>query len=254
MSRIKICGLKRIEDIRAVNEYKPDYIGFVFADTKRFITDETAAYLKSELDPAIRAVGVFVNEPIEHIVKLIKEKTIDMIQLHGQENESYVNQLRKELTKAIGPQHIGEESRIPIIQAVRIDADQKTEIKTDGKSEAGTGPVCRGNEKKQEFLERNQRLIENTKRSEPDFLLFDSKVRGILGGSGQSFDIEGLPDNQTIGLPYFLAGGISLQNVGDLIKLKRPFGIDVSSAVETDGWKDKNKIKAIIEAVRKENV
>ena len=76
MSRIKICGLKRIEDVYAVNEFKPDYVGFVFAATKRFVSDETAAMLKATLNPDIPAVGVFVNEPIAHIVKLVREKAL----------------------------------------------------------------------------------------------------------------------------------------------------------------------------------
>ena len=94
MNRIKICGLKRMEDILAVNEYKPEYIGFVFADTKRFVSDELAAKLKGALDKEIQAVGVFVNEPIDHVVKLVSEGTIDVIQLHGQEDINYVNQFR----------------------------------------------------------------------------------------------------------------------------------------------------------------
>lgn len=76
MSRIKICGLKRIEDVYAVNEFKPDYVGFVFATTKRFVSDESAAIMKAALNSDIPAVGVFVNEPIAHIVKLVHEKAL----------------------------------------------------------------------------------------------------------------------------------------------------------------------------------
>ena len=102
MSDIKICGLKRPEDVRAVNEFHPDFVGFVFANTKRFVSDETAAELKKALDPSIQAVGVFVKEPIEHVVKLAADKTIDVIQLHGDEEIDYVNQLREELNKKLG--------------------------------------------------------------------------------------------------------------------------------------------------------
>lgn len=229
MNRIKICGLKRMEDILAVNEYKPEYIGFVFANTKRFVTDELAAELKSALDKRIRAVGVFVNEPIAHVVKLVAEGTIDAIQLHGQENLNYVNQLKEELDKM-------PERRIPVIKAVRIDASRKVT-----------------EEKEAEIIKENQRLIDEAKALQVDYLLFDAKVKGSLGGSGKQFDIAGLPSDEAIGMPYFLAGGIGLHNVKQLIALRNPYGIDVSSAVETDGSKDKEKIKELIETVRKES-
>lgn len=228
MNRIKICGLKRMEDIQAVNEYKPEYIGFVFANTKRFVSDELAAELKSALDKRIKAAGVFVNEPIAHVVKLVSEGTIDVIQLHGQEDLNYVNQLKEELTK--------RQLQIPIIKAVRIDASlEVTE------------------EKEAEVLKENQRLIDEAKALQVDYLLFDAKVKGIFGGSGKQFDIAGLPPDEAIGMPYFLAGGIGLHNVKQLIALRSPYGIDVSSAVETDGYKDKEKIREFIETVRKES-
>ena len=245
MSRIKICGLKRIEDVYAVNEFKPDYVGFVFAATKRFVSDETAAILKATLNPDIPVVGVFVNEPIAHIVKLVREKSIDIIQLHGQEDLDYVNRLREELTKEVGSQDKGATSRVPLIKVVRIDVtvDEKlADEKTVDENVYATW--------KEKQTEINRKLIMEVKKCEPEYLLFDSKVKGIPGGSGQTFDIANLPDDEEIGLPYFLAGGIDLSNVADLIALKRPFGIDVSSAVETEGVKDAEKIKAMIEAVR----
>lgn len=245
MSHIKICGLKRIEDVYAVNEFKPDYVGFVFAATKRFVSDETAAILKATLNPDIPVVGVFVNEPIAHIVKLVREKSIDIIQLHGQEDLDYVNRLREELTKEVGSQDKGATSRVPLIKVVRIDVtvDEKlADEKTVDENVYATW--------KEKQTEINRKLIMEAKKCEPEYLLFDSKVKGIPGGSGQTFDIANLPDDEEIGLPYFLAGGIDLSNVADLIALKRPFGIDVSSAVETEGVKDAEKIKAMIEAVR----
>ena len=245
MSLIKICGLKRIEDVYAVNEFKPDYVGFVFAATKRFVSDETAAILKAALNPDIPAVGVFVNEPIAHIVKLVREKSIDIIQLHGQENLNYVNQLRDDLAKEVGSQDKGEKSRVPVIKVVRIDVT--VDEKLTGEKSVNENTYALWKEKQ---IEMNRKLILEAKKCEPEYLLFDSKVKGTPGGSGQAFDVACLPDDEEIGLPYFLAGGIDLSNVADLIALKRPFGIDVSSAVETEGVKDAEKIKAMIEAVR----
>lgn len=229
MNRIKICGLKRMGDILAVNEYMPEYIGFVFADTKRFVSDELAAELKKALDERIRAVGVFVDEPVAHVVKLVSEGIIDMIQLHGREDLNYVNRLKNELTK------VTERRHIPVIKAVRIDASLEVT-----------------KEQEATIMKKNQKLIDEAKALQVDYLLFDAKVKGVPGGSGKTFDIAGLPPDETIGMPYFLAGGIGLHNIRQLIALRNPFGIDVSSAVETDGYKDKEKIKKLIEAVRKE--
>lgn len=247
MNRIKICGLKRMEDILAVNEYKPEYIGFIFANTKRFVSDELAAELKSALDETIKAVGVFVNEPIAHVVKLVSEGTIDVIQLHGQEDMDYVNQLKEELSKALEckgksrkpEQYKSKEQElrpIPIIKAVRIDVSLEVT-----------------KEKEAEIIRENQRLIDEAKALQVDYLLFDAKVKGIPGGSGKQFDIAGLPSDEAIGMPYFLAGGIGLHNVKQLMDLRNPYGIDVSSAVETDGYKDKEKIREFIAEVRKES-
>lgn len=250
MSRIKICGLKRIEDVYAVNEFKPDYVGFVFAATKRFVSDESAAIMKAALNSDIPAVGVFVNEPIAHIVKLVREKSIDIIQLHGQEDLNYVNQLREALTKEVGSQDKGETSRIPLIKVVRIDVTMDEKHATEKLADEKTVNENVYAAWKEKQTEINRKLILEAKKCEPEYLLFDSKVKGIPGGSGQTFNVETLPDDEEIGLPYFLAGGIDLSNVADLIALKSPFGIDVSSAVETDGLKDAEKIKAMIEAVR----
>ena len=255
MSRIKICGLKRIEDVYAVNEFKPDYVGFVFAATKRFVSDESAAIMKAALNSDIPAVGVFVNEPIAHIVKLVREKSIDIIQLHGQEDLNYVNQLREALTKEVGSQDKGETSRIPLIKVVRIDVTMDEKHATEKLADEKLADEKTVNENvyaawKEKQTEINRKLILEAKKCEPEYLLFDSKVKGIPGGSGQTFNVETLPDDEEIGLPYFLAGGIDLSNVADLISCKSPFGIDVSSAVETDGLKDAEKIKAMIEAVR----
>ena len=94
MVKIKICGLKRFEDIEIVNKYKPDYIGFVFADTKRKVSHELARQLKDKLDPEIISVGVFVDAPKEEIIDLFENGTIEIAQLHGLENEDYIKDLK----------------------------------------------------------------------------------------------------------------------------------------------------------------
>ena len=95
MSKVKICGLSRAEDIYIVNRALPDYIGFVFAPSKRRVTIKTAAMLKAKLDPRIEAVGVFVNAEISGIAEIFKEGVIDLAQLHGDEDGAYINRLKE---------------------------------------------------------------------------------------------------------------------------------------------------------------
>lgn len=105
--KVKICGLKRAQDIECVNRLLPDYIGFVFSKTKREVTEQQAAQLKAMLNPQIKAVGVFVNAEIDKIIRLAESRTIDIIQLHGDEDAAYCERLRLQ-------------TELPIIKAVRV--------------------------------------------------------------------------------------------------------------------------------------
>ena len=136
MTKIKLCGLSRLDDIEAANELKPDYIGFVFASkSKRYVTYKKATELKSQLSSEIQAVGVFVNEHPQNVAKLLQNGIIDIAQLHGDEDEDYITQLRLLTDK-------------PIIKAFRIET--VNDIKTAEQSTAdyilldsgtGTGTV-----------------------------------------------------------------------------------------------------------------
>ena len=112
--KLKFCGLTREADIRAANETRPDYIGFVFAESRRRVTDEQAARLRALLSPGIQAVGVFVNDDPTHIALLANRGVIDLIQLHGSESAAYIRRLRT-MTAA------------PIICALRVG--KQTDIK-----------------------------------------------------------------------------------------------------------------------------
>ena len=112
--KLKFCGLTRKADIEAANETKPDFIGFVFAESRRHVSDMDAARLKEHLDPEIKAVGVFVNDEPEHIAALVRDEVIDIIQLHGGESLHYIEKLRK-LTSA------------PILYAVRVETHRDIE-------------------------------------------------------------------------------------------------------------------------------
>ncbi|MGN0994706.1 MAG: phosphoribosylanthranilate isomerase, partial [Butyricicoccus sp.] len=112
MTKIKLCGLSRPCDIEAANALQPDYIGFVFAPkSRRYVSPETAAGLRKRLDPAIRAVGVFVNERPEAVAALLRAGTIDIAQLHGSEDAAYIERLR-----ALTGQ--------PIVQAFRMESER----------------------------------------------------------------------------------------------------------------------------------
>lgn len=201
MTKIKLCGLSRPCDIDAVNRLKPDYIGFVFAKkSKRYVSPEKAAALKAALDPAIRAVGVFVNEPAENVAALLKDGTIDVTQLHGKEDEGYITALR-----AMTDQ--------PIIKAFRIDTE---------------ADVAAANS------------------SSADFVLLDSGN----GGTGTVFDWNLL---QGIRRPYFLAGGLNPDNAEAAVSALKPYAVDVSSGIETDGLKDETKMTAFTAAVKRVN-
>ena len=107
MTKIKLCGLRRLEDVAMVNRARPDYAGFVVAPGKRQVTADEAEILRQQLDPAVAAVGVFVKAPVEEAAALANRGIIQLIQLHGDEEEAYVKELRWR-TKA------------PIIRVLRV--------------------------------------------------------------------------------------------------------------------------------------
>ncbi len=185
MTKIKICGLRRIEDVDYVNKAKPDFAGFILAPGfRRTIDINTLRVLKSSLDKEIKAVGVFINEDIANIVSLVNEKLIDIVQLHGHENDLYVKQLKEAINA-------------PIIKVYEDSA------------------YC-------------------------DYVMVDN----IKPGSGERSN-----DIIITNKPLFIAGGLNIGNIKDVLKLK-PYCVDISSGVETDGYKDEAKINEIVRLVR----
>ena len=199
MTKIKLCGLSRPCDIQTANELMPEYIGFVFAPkSKRYLDPQQAAQLKELLSSDIRAVGVFVDEAPDTVAALLNSGIIDIAQLHGGEDEAYIQRLRQRTDQ-------------PIIKAFQIKSCHDL-----NEAEACTA----------------------------DHILLDSGA-----GTGNVFDWSVLRD---VKRPYFLAGGLSPDNVGDAVRLLHPYAVDVSSGIETDGRKDEEKAAAFIAAVRKE--
>lgn len=198
--KIKICGLKTIEDIHMINRQKPDFVGFVFAGKKRKITPEQAAEMKKNLLPQIESVGVFVNEEQDRIAELVKNGVLDYIQLHGDEDETYIRQLKERTGK-------------PIIKAVRV---------------------------------RSREDILRAWELPCEYLLLDTFKADEYGGSGETFRWDLIPELEK---PYFLAGGLNSENISEALKWCRPWAVDVSSSVETDGRKDEEKVKRFIEKI-----
>jgi phosphoribosylanthranilate isomerase len=199
MTKIKICGLKREEDIGFVNIAKPDYIGFVFAGEKRKIDFNIATKLRSLLNKEIQAVGVFANAAVDNIFNLCKDCIIDLVQLHGDEDELYISKLKEKVKQ-------------PIIKVIRV--------------------------------KKRMRDI-NTKA---DFVLFDTYSNFEYGGCGKVFDWSLIREYKQ---PFFLAGGLNKNNIEDALTELKPYCIDLSSGVERNGIKDLNKIKEIMQIVRK---
>lgn len=202
MSKIKICGLKKFEDIDAVNSCMPDYAGFVLVPGRtRDISHELASELKKRLSKDIPAVGVFVNERRDVIAGLLERGVIDMAQLHGQETEEDVRWLKERTGK-------------PLIKAVSVKSADD---------------------------------VERWRHSAADFLLADNGA----GGSGQTFDWSLISDITNDGLPpFFLAGGININNLEAALALK-PYAVDISGGVETDGHKNPALIRDVINKVRR---
>lgn len=199
MSKIKICGLSRPEDVAFVNEAKPDYAGFVIQVPKsiRNVSVQTLYRLRKQLKEEIPAVGVFVNAPLDLVVNLCRDKILSYVQLHGQENGEYIKRLK-------------EQTEVPVIQAFSISSRED---------------------------------VQKAAASQADYPLLDHG----RGGTGESFDWSLISHMER---PYFLAGGLTSQNVGEAIETLHPFAVDMSSSVETDGKKDYKKIMAAVAAVR----
>ncbi len=205
MLELKICGLRRMEDIDYVNQFLPDYCGFILSKGYgRSISFDDFVKLKSMLNENIKAVGVFVNEDLSYIKKLMPY--LDVIQLHGDEDNILINQIREVFDGQI-------------FKAVRA---------------------------------KSSNAINCANELECDVMLIDSYDPNVVGGTGKTADIS-IINSAEISKPYFLAGGINAQNLSELldkIDNKFPQGVDLSSSLEVDGFKDKEKIKEITQVVK----
>lgn len=208
MIAVKFCGMRRTCDIEYANECRPDYVGFILSDGfKRSVDFGTFYELDTYLDKNIKKVGVFVNEPMENILYCAYNETLDVIQLHGDEDEEYIKNLRKIFS--------GE-----IWKAARAKSPED---------------------------------IERFGHYGADRLLIDSYSENAYGGTGKRVNTE-IVKSAKIEKPFFIAGGITAENIAEIIKDTKPYGVDVSSGIETDGVKNLQKMKNIIRILREENL
>ena len=221
--KVKMCGISKIETIPAVIEANPDYMGLVFAPSKRQVTVDQAKSLVKELHKQygnrysrdseqysnqtlihqefIKTVGIFVNETLDNLVTIATEVNLDAVQLHGDEDEAFIQSLK-------------ERTNVEVWKAVQIRSAADAEAWID---------------------------------SSADMLLFDAYHKDERGGTGEVFDWSCLDEFER---PFMLAGGIDSTNVARAIRTVRPYGIDISSGIETEGVKDDEKIKAFTNIVR----
>lgn len=214
MTRVKICGISDITSAIAASQAGADYLGMVFATSKRQISPENALKIVEavrQLDSHPQIVGVFVNRPAGEVNQIADFCRLDWVQLSGDENWPYC-----------------QEIKTPLIKVFHIDSDARhAEISTN------VWKVYRS-------ITPPRQLI----------CLLDSAVNGAYGGTGVAFNwqaAKAVSDKFSV----MIAGGLNPDNVGELIELTRPWGVDVSSGVETNGKKDITKIKAFIETVRR---
>ena len=215
MTRVKICGITETVHALAAAEAGADFIGLVFAPSKRLVDAERAKEIITAVkgraergERKILTVGVFVNTPAAEVNRIAEYCGLDRVQLSGDEPWDYLRDIER-----------------PVIKAVRVRRQQGSE---DVLAELEPGYQLRG----------------------ADFVcLLDSQVEGSYGGSGQAFDWR-VAREAAERFPVIIAGGLSAENVGQAMRLARPWGVDVSSGVESEGVKDISKINAFIAAVR----
>lgn len=204
-TKIKICGLTRPQDVEAVNAARPDYIGFVFAESRRRLTSQQALSLKRQLDLEIQSVGVFVNASLETVLDITSQGILDIVQLHGDEPPAFVERVRRK-------------TGCPVVKAFRIRGEES--------------------------------LAALKAYDQADYLLLDAYNKNVYGGTGRAFNWELLDENRSR-KPFFLAGGLKIENIEKAIRTVRPYGVDISSGVETNGCKDPGKIEEIIKRIRR---
>lgn len=204
--KLKVCGMTQLNQIQQLIEFNVDFIGFIFYEkSPRFVLNHLSLKQIANINHPGK-VGVFVNEDIADIVKISEQAQLNFIQLHGDETEDFISELRKKLNQ-----------KIQIIKVIRVGQQTSDELK----------------------------ITINHQPSTINYLLFDTDSK-TFGGTGKTFDWTILNEIE-IPIPYFLSGGISLENIQHISTINpKPFALDINSKFEIEpGNKDVEKIKKI---------
>jgi len=205
----------RPEEIEAINRAQPDFVGFVFAESRRRVTPRQAAALRALIAPDVVTVGVFRDAPAPEIAELVGAGVIGVAQLHGHESAEAVRQLHELVA-------------VPVIKAVSVSGLASVSVPTPADPGRATDPAFPA-----------------------DWILFDHGP----GGTGRSFDLGLIDRARALGLlpakPFFIAGGLGLGNLNEVLR-RLPYGVDVSSGAESDGVKDPDKVRRLVELVRRQ--
>lgn len=228
MTRIKLCGLTRIQDIEIANKLKLEYIGFIFWDrSSRNVSAIQAARLKGKLDPEIKAVGVFVNAPAEQVISYYNVGIIDIAQLHGNENEEYIKKLH--------------DAGLTVIKAFKMKKTGEN-INLAGNANIETPEKPTGNAITDTYGKSTDDVITEAVKSSADYIMFDPGK-----GEGATFNWQLI---KGIKREFFLAGGLIPENIEKAVETVQPFAVDVSSGIETNGHKDPDKMAAFVKNTR----
>ena len=219
--RTKICGIMRTEDALVAAEAGVDFLGLVFVPERRRRLEvgdaaEIVASLRSTVSRPPRFVGLFADQPVHEVVETIQACSLDLAQLCGQESPAYC----KEVSEATGAE---------IIKVLHVSPAE-----TAGNGSNGDGIPGR----LAPYVEAGCKVT------------LDRLVEGLQGGTGQSFDWDVASRLSRQGYEFLLAGGLTPENVAEAVAQVSPWGVDVSTGVETDGQKDAKKVRAFINNAR----
>ncbi|MFA5779651.1 MAG: phosphoribosylanthranilate isomerase [Elusimicrobiota bacterium] len=220
MTKIKICGITNEKDALWAANAGVDFIGLNFyKNSPRKISADMAKKITAALPEFVKSVGVFVDDEIETILKVIKKVQLNAVQLHGNETPEYCAELREKISGSV-PSNTLWEGKPQIIKAFRIGENFQS------------GQMFR---------------YENV-----DYFLLDTFVEDLLGGTGQTFNWDLAVEVKKLGKPVFLSGGLTPENVSEAIKKVEPFAVDVCSGIERmPTRKDYDKMLSFVKAVRK---